>query len=986
MKKQTLSLAAALLAGSWALAQNTTRLTDSWQYRTQLAENLYQDKVLLPAKSLFDDQYLYRPSQAELERNYARFYGDIIAVLLEKPGAQMALENYLKENPESALLRTADMPLADYYIRQKDFQQARNYLGHINPAQLSSAENAQYILKVGYVDFMLGEGQKAIEPLTEVYNQGDEKYRDNVAYMLGHLNYQAGNSAEAFRYFDTLRDNPKFTSLVEPYYLQLDFAEKKYTEAITIGQKILSEGSSGVSQAEVNKIIGESYFMRAQYAEAYPYLKKYLETSASPSPADLYEMGFVAAKNRNFAEAVSYYNRITNEESALAQNAFYQLGNAYLQNSQKSEALAAYKSASEMRFDPETARLAGIQYGKLSYDIGNPFENASTVLQRLANANRNTAQESEIRNLLVKSLYYNGDYKSSLAAIDEIQNPSADVRATDQQISYLLGRQELAAGNYSGAEQYFVRSLKNSVSAEVTPIARYGLAQAQYGSGNFTEAIANFSSLRGKTFDAQNRLEYDLGYAYLKNAQFSEAISSFERYVSQPSPEFREDTLLRISESLSSQGKDAEALAAIGQISNPSGAALWQIAMSLGNSGDYSGKITALKKLLAEDSARENSAEFYYELGSAYAASGDFNNARISFDKVLPLSSDPTLTAQTHLYKVQLLLDQDKNDEARTAINLLGEQYKNSAYGARLASAAKTVYSRLGDAEGYAQFLSRFAPEVDAGEVNEVRLNAARLSFADKKYRDAVPQYQAYLAQNPTGDNAISAQYELAESLYQLRQDAQATALFQEILPNDSENREAINVRLAQLFLRQNNAKEAVPYLEVAAKSATPAIRDFAQAELLKYYNNSANNTDAFRITNVMSTGDSGKNRSDLLRAVMARQDFLNNRESRAKSEFASLEKSADPAVAAEALYVKAYFQSQAKNYKNSNATIFQLSRNWSSQEYWGAKALLLLGKNYIALKDRYQATYTLDQILANYQDMPEIYNEARQLRSGLGK
>ena len=39
------------------------------------------------------------------------------------------------------------------------------------------------------------------------------------------------------------------------------------------------------------------------------------------------------------------------------------------------------------------------------------------------------------------------------------------------------------------------------------------------------------------------------------------------------------------------------------------------------------------------------------------------------------------------------------------------------------------------------------------------------------------------------------------------------------------------------------------------------------------------------------------------------------------------------------------------------------------------------MARNYLALKDNYQASYTCDQIIENYQDFPEIVSEAREVK-----
>ena len=107
--------------------------------------------------------------------------------------------------------------------------------------------------------------------------------------------------------------------------------------------------------------------MKNDYSAAYPHLKEYIQHQEKPSESDLYEMGFVAAKLQKYDEAVSYYNQLLNSNSAMAQNAYYQLGNAYLQTGKKQEALSAFRSSYEMSYDPLVQQYAHEQYAKLSY-------------------------------------------------------------------------------------------------------------------------------------------------------------------------------------------------------------------------------------------------------------------------------------------------------------------------------------------------------------------------------------------------------------------------------------------------------------------------------------------------------------------------------------------------------------------------------------------------------------------------------------------
>ena len=266
-------------------------------------------------------------------------------------------------------------------------------------------------MKLGYAKFMTGDSQGAIEALEEAYKTSEGSDKNDIAYMLGHLYYADGQSEEAFTFFDQIKGNEKYARVVKPYYVQLYFNDKDYDKAIAEGNSLLNENISSDYKAEVHKMIGESYFMKGDYESAYPHLKNYLESKGNPSESDLYEMGFVAAHLKKYDEAVSYYNQLLNSNSAASQNAYYQLGNAYLEVGKKQEALSAFRSAYQMTYDAKVQQLAHLQYAKLSYELGNPFESASTVIQSYIAKYPQSSETAAMKSLLVKSYLYSGYYK-----------------------------------------------------------------------------------------------------------------------------------------------------------------------------------------------------------------------------------------------------------------------------------------------------------------------------------------------------------------------------------------------------------------------------------------------------------------------------------------------------------------------------------------------------------------------------------------------
>ncbi|MBW8361244.1 MAG: tetratricopeptide repeat protein [Kaistella sp.] len=987
MDSKKIIIAAAVFYCGLSEAQQSQYFSDRENYRFSLAESLYQDKIYNASQFEYARQYFYTESLSESRKEASQFFDNVIGVILRKNHAEQGLEAFMKEYPNSAYFAQANLPLADYYLVQKDFPKALETLKNVNQYQLSKEENTQYIMKLGYAKFMTGDSKGSIEALEEAYTNADEVSKNDIAYMLGHLYYADGQNEKAFTFFDQIKQNEKYARLVKPYYVQMHFNDKEYDLAVSEGTALLNEPISAEYKAEVHKIIGESYFMKGDYAAAYPHLKIYLDSKPSPSEKDLYEMGFVSAQLKKYDEAVSYYNQLINSNSALAQNAYYQLGNSYLEVGKKQEALSAFRSAKQMNYDTNLQKMAHVQYAKLSYDIGNPFESAPTVIQDFITTYPGSNEDREMKSLLVKSYLYSGDYKGTLNAIDKMTNSTPETDKIDQEVSYLLGTEEFNKGNFDEAEKYFVRSLEFNLNKEFNAKATYWLAQTYYQQGNYPSAIERYETLFNANFPEKQQLSYDLGYAYFKSKKFDKSKQYFTEYLKDPKLDFKNDAELRLADTYYADNQLNEAIAIYEKAENANDYTLFQKALALGFKGDTEAKITELQKLLSQYKNSEYTDDAQYEIATAYAANDDFSNSNEYFSKVISTSSDKDMVANAQIYRAQNYIDLNQSENALSEFRLLGNQYRNTAFAGKIVQASRPAFMKNSDVAGYQSFAESLGVKIEASEIDEINLSTAKNYYAKKDYKNAVPLFEKYLTQNPTGEGLYQAKYELGESYYQTQNSTKALLVLQEVASVQNDYQEEAQTRLAQIYLSLNNSSEARKYLEPLANSANPALKSFANIELMKLYAEEKNFAQAENFADLVLKD--AKNSASVLeqaKVIKARSLMNSGKDNDAKTAYSALEKSSNTEVAAESLYAKAFYQNKAKAFKNSNETIFKLANNYASEEYWGAKALVLMAKNYIGLKDSYQASYTADQIIANYQDFPEIVAEAQEVKKLIKK
>ncbi|QCX54188.1 tetratricopeptide repeat protein [Elizabethkingia sp. JS20170427COW] len=989
MNPKNIFIYAALFgAVSPVLGQQSAFYNHREQYKTDLAQKLYQDKVYAAAQYEFAREYYYQnPEQSKKEA--ALFYTQVIGLILEHNYAEKGLEAFTREYPKSAYFSLAYQPMADYYLSKKEFDKALENLNKVNAYTLSKEENTQHILKLGYAKFMLGDNQGAIQALDEAYKNAQGKTRNDIAYMLGHLEYAQGNNEQAFRYFDTIKEDADYAKTVRPYYVQLYFNQKNYDQAIREGKDLLNSELSGNYNLEVNKIIGESYFMKKDYSSAFPYLKRYLDSKEQASQTDLYEMGYVCAQLKRYDEAVGYYNQLVNSQSPLAQNAYYQLGNAYLEVGKKKEALSAFRSAAFMKYDPKIEQLAYEQYAKLGYDIGNPFETNTQVLQDYIAKYPKTSNTLEMKQLLVKAYLYSGNYKETLAALKKYDYSSQEANKIQQEASFLLGTEEYNKGNFAAAEALFKESLQFNLNKEFNARAQYWMGQSQYQLGDYAASTATLQKLYNSSvsFDEKQQLTYDLAYSYFKNKNFAEAQKYFKLYLQNPKSEFKNDAELRLADTYYANNQLNDALAIYDKTSEITDYTQYQKALSLGFKGDSEAKISELKKLINQYKDSEYLDDAQYEIGIALSGDGKYSEANTYFEKVAKTSNDPDLVAQASIYKAQNLADLGQQDKALVELKTLGNQYKGSSYADKVVAASKNIYLKKGDVSGYQYFASQLGVKIESSELDEINLSTAQSYFAKKDYKNAIPYYEKFLVKNPSGDKLFQSQYEMGESLYQTKNTAKALLVLQEVADKHNDYQEDAQVRISQIQLAQNNPNAAKKYLTSLVNSTNPNIKNYALTEMMKLSAQADDFKNAERYADLIL--QNSKNPAALkeqAQVIKARSLMKQSKDSEAKTAFSHLEKSANPEVAAEALYAKAYYQNKAKAYKSSNETIFKLSNNYSSEEYWGAKALVVMAKNYLALGDKYQASYTADQLIENYQDFADVVAEAKQVKNQIKK
>src|SRR5690606_139177 len=209
---------------------------------------------------------------------------------------------------------------------------------------------------------------------------------------------------------------------------------------------------------------------------------------------DYYQLGYAYYKQNDFESAISEFNKIIGGNNSVAQNAYYHLGESYVNLGKKQEALNAFRNASQMDFDLKIQEDAWLNYAKISYEIGNPYQSVPQVLTSFVAKYPQNANKAEIETLLIDSYITSKNYEEALRLL-EGKNSFEDKLAY-QKVSFYRGVEIYNEGDYKEARNLFTNAMKEARDPKFTARATYWNAETEYNLGNYDAALIGFKQFQ----------------------------------------------------------------------------------------------------------------------------------------------------------------------------------------------------------------------------------------------------------------------------------------------------------------------------------------------------------------------------------------------------------------------------------------------------------------------------------------------------------
>lgn len=952
------------------------------------AVTLYNDKQYQAAQILFE-KTKGENKEMEVQADCAYYIANC-AIRLDQMNADMLMENFVEDYPTSTKQNQAYVEVAGYYFSQGKYPQALQWYDKVDEGSMSQSDRERYNFQKGYSYFNAGDKKQAEKYLNKIINS--KEYGSQAKYYLGFMSYESDDYKKATQLFDQVEDKDKYKEKMSYFQADMNFKLGNFQKAIDLGVPQLSKSDAN-EKSELNKIIGESYFNLGKYDKAIPYLKEYRGKKGKWNNTDFYQLGYAYYKQGDYNNAIAEFNKIIGGDDVVAQNAYYHLGESYLKSGKKQEALNAFKNASEKEYDLKIQEDAYLNYAKLSYEIGNPYQSVPEVLGSFLQKYPATPFKQEVQTLLINSYITSKNYKEALVLLEKDKSPAN--RPAYQKVTFYRGLDLYTDGNYQDAMAMFKKSIAEPRDAKITARATYWKAETEYVLDAFSEALLSYKQFGGSA-EAKNTPEfknynYNLAYTYFKLKEYDNAAKYFQEYVSSASAKGDavrlNDAYLRLGDSNFVGGKYWPAMEAYNKAIDMKGIdadyAFFQKGISYGFVARNEKKIEDLTKFVATYPKSKYADDALYEIGNTYVTEKQTEKGIAAYDRLINEYKSSSYVSKAIMRQALIYYNAEKDEQALAKFKKVVAEFPNTPEAMEAVSTARLIYVDNGRTDEYASWVKT----LDFVDISDADLDNTAFESAEKQYlqnnnKQAISSLSSYVSKFPNGVSSLKANFYLAQAYYAEGLETNSIPNYEFVVSKArSEYTEQALARLSQIYLKKNDYAKATPVLKrLETEADFPQNVTFAQSNLMKAYYDQQDYANAVVYADKVLANSKTEDRvkSDA-QIIVARSAIKTNNEAKAKEAYAKLQTIAKGELAAEALYYDAYFKNKDGKYEASNTAVQKLSKDYSGYKYFGAKGLVVMAKNFYGLKDSFQATYILESVIKNFTAYADVVADAQK-------
>lgn len=922
--------------------------------------------------------------ELSLIKENVRFYQAICALELGESDAESQFLKYIKDYPASANSKAAYFQIGKSYYSKKDYTKAIEWFEKIDSKNLAGAENTEYRFKLGYARFMT-EDYTAAKPLFEALKDQNSQFQEASIYYYAYLSYLDQEYKTALNEFERLNGSAAYETSYPYYITALYFLDKRYDDVLSYALPILDR-TKQEHETEMFRIVAATYFIKGDLDKSKSYYDKFQaqDKGETQNNQDSYQIGYIAYKLGDYEKTITELEKM-DEPDAYYQSAMVTLGDAFLKVDNKQSARNAFFRASKLDFDPQLQEEGLYNYAKLSYELEFhqvALEATQEYLETYPGSNR----LEDAKTLLAEVLLSTKNYRAAVDILETIPNRGKEANAAYQKVTYYRGLEYYNERAFENGISMFMRSEGHRYDEEIYALSLYWKAEAMYEVRKYREAVDNFNRFlqlpAARNTDVYNYANYALAYAAFRNERYSTSANYFERFLAtgrQVPIELntRNDAIARLADSYFSIRNYGKAMEQYNRLISSNAQsqdyALFQTGIIRGLQGDNTTKIEVLRSVVSKYPSSNYADDVAFEIPYTYFLMGREDEAIIGLEKMVEDYPRSSYVPRALVTIGLVQYNQDRNEEAKVTFQRVVDQYSTTDEARQAMRSIENIYLDADDATGYIRYAtSTNIGNLSVAEQDGHAFSVARSLFDRGNHQGAVEAVNAYFDKYPRPIQEKFARFIRAESNAALGNNEEALHDYNIIL-NDwtSAYTEQALISVSKLHLREKQYNEAVQILKkLELTSEYKSNYGYAINNLLVSYFNIGDYTETLNYANLVKNDEKSSEEEIALAHLYTAKAYLEtNRAADATKELNLAALKSKTITGAEARYLVAEQQLEAKEYDKAIESALDISNSFSSYDYWVARGFILMADAYAGKGDDFQAKSTLESIIDNYAD-----------------
>lgn len=765
-------------------------------------------------------------------------------------------QHFIKAFPLSPYTPFAQERLGEVYLKLGQYEKARQSFEQFIKVYPESEKAEDALFWLGEAHYHLEEYEKAryyYELCLRRYPKG--RYQDYALFSLAYSFRTEEKYDEAISYFNLLIDSMPASELAEDAFFELGeiaYEQGELDRALEIYEKYRSSYPRG---AQYDRSLLQTGRTHAKKGDADAAVKAFSDLidrfpRSKYRNAARYYIAWIYFEKHDYDAAFNHFSTVEKKDK-LYYPSYYWIGVILERQDKKQEAIAQFKRLSTMEGAAGYQRDALYELARIAYKDGDR-EKGDGLVQGLQGTDR------QWKALLLKAnfLYERERYADAIAIYNEIVRSEANGVRADA--IYRLASSLYKMESYDKAEEYFNIYLTNYPEGEdrkealllfaecayklkkwESALERYRNVSQQYPGtseaklalmgegytlsklGRDAEAYAILKKVKGPEGEEKDWIT--LGDAAYNAGRFSEAIGHYKKAAKEKAR--REIALYKLGNTYFRNKQYKNAITEYSTVIKefPMGSladdASFKKAEAQRKLGDYDGSngtLESLRKLYPSSGFVTMS----YELsGDNYFNKGDFDNARINYQKSVEKRSLPgdTLAINAIHGIMKSIQRQDGEKRAVEFADTYIDRYKGSYLSGRVRMLKADMLYYSGNAE---------AAQEEYGKVEHKQLKPTALYYqgrslqALKKFSEAEEVLKELVENYPKSTMAAKAMLLLGKVLYEERKYSESLKLLEKTDRLKTDEDFEIAYIKSDLYLKLNHREKASTLLQEMANAA----------------------------------------------------------------------------------------------------------------------------------------------------------------------